>query len=128
MKCKHCVYEPKCGSKPIEEAGCVDFKDRELFVEMPFMANQLLYYIEPATKYVPVVIDGAAYFKLVDDSEIKTHMFDCGELEHYLHSGIHGFMRERTKYYTTRDEAEKALEEVRSHGRTPDVCEDDSVI
>lgn len=120
MNCKYCVYEPKCGTKPTEEAGCVDFKDRDLFVEMPFMINQLVYYIDFATKYVPVVIDGEAYFKLVDDSDVKEHWFSGEDLERYL---LHDpFMVRRVKeYFTTREEAEKALEEVKSHGRAPDV-------
>ena len=102
--------------KPVEENGCADFKDRDLFVEMPFMVNQLLYYIEPATKYVPVVIDGTAYFKLVDDSAVKEHFFSGEDLERYL---LHDpFMVKRVKeYFPTREAAEKALDEVRSYGR-----------
>ena len=118
MKCKYCVYYPKCKDVASEEDICKDFKDKHLFVEMPFMANQLLYYIEPATKYVPVVIDGNAYFKLEDDSKIRTHWFDCGELVDYLPPSIAGCVREqRRKYFTTMKEAETALEEVKKRGR-----------
>ncbi len=127
MLCKNCVYEPKC-SEPAKGTGCADFKDAHVFMELPFMVNQIVYYIEPQTKYVPVVIDGAAYFKLVDDSKIRTHVFDCGELVDYLPPPIPGCVRERRKYYATKKEAEKALEEVRNHGREKDVRQDDCVV
>lgn len=114
--CKQCVYCPKCSEKSVVKYGCRDFKDREMFMELPFMVNQMVYYIEPSTKYVPVVIDGEAYFKLEDDSKIRTHVFDCGELVDYLPPIIPGCVRERRKYYATKEEAEKALEEVRGDG------------
>jgi hypothetical protein len=126
MKCKNCIYYPKCRDIAPEENICTDFKDRYLFVELPFMVNQLLYYIEPATKYVPVIINGDAYFKLEDDSKIKTHMFDCGELVDYNPPIVPGCWRERRKYYTSKVEAEKALEEVKSRGRAQNVCQDDN--
>lgn len=114
--CKLCIYYPKCSEKPVDDAGCTDFKDIGMFVELPFMVNQIVFYIEPGTKYVPVVIDGDAYFKLVDDSEIRTHRFDCGELKDYLPPKVPGCVRERRKYYATMQEAEKALKEVRNSG------------
>ena len=123
--CKQCVYYPKCGEKPAEETGCADLKFADMFMELPYMVNQIVYYIEPATKYVPVIIDGDAYFKLEDDSKIKTHVFDCGELVNYLPPIIPGCVIERRKYYSTREDAEKALEEVRNHGRKKDVRQDD---
>lgn len=124
MKCTDCVYYPKCGERPFKEDGCADFKDSDLFVELPFRVNQLLYYIEPATKYEPVAIDGAAYFKLVDDSKVKSHWFSGEDLERYLLQDP--FMVKQVKrYFTTKKEAEKALEEVRNRGREKDVCKDD---
>ncbi len=124
MLCKSCVYEPKC-SDPAKGTGCADFKDKLLFMELPFMVNQIVYYIEPGTKYVPVVIDGEAYFKLEDDSKVKNHVFNCGELVDYLPPIIPGCVRERREYFATREEAEKALEEVRNRGREKNVCQDD---
>ena len=124
MLCKTCVYEPKC-SDPHKGTGCADFKDKFTFLEIPFMVNQIVYYIEPATKYVPVTIDGDAYFKLVDNSKVVSHMFDCGELEDYLPPMIPGCVRERRKYYATKQEAEAALEEVRNSGGAKNVCKDD---
>ena len=116
--CNLCVYYPKCGEKPSEENGCKDYKNSEMFMELPFMVNQIVYYIEAGTKYVPVIIDGDAYFKLEDDSKIRTHTFNCGELVNYLPPMIPGFVRDRRKYYATKEEAEKALEEVKNRGRS----------
>ena len=124
--CKQCVYCPKCGEKPADENGCKDYKDSHMFMELPFMPNQGVYYIEPGTKYVPVIIDGDAYFKLEDDSKVKFHVFDCGELVDYLPPMFPGMAVERRKYYATKEEAEKALEEVKHRGRTQDVCQDDN--
>lgn len=126
MKCKNCIYYPKCGEITPEETICTDFKDSYFFVELPFMPNQFLYYIEPATKYVPVIINGDAYFKLEDDSKIKTHMFNCGELVDYLPPMLPGMVRERRTYYSTKKEAEEALEEVKSRGRAQNVRQDNN--
>lgn len=120
--CKQCVYYPKCGERPGDENGCKDFKNSVMFMELPFMVNQIVYYIEPGTKYVPVIIDGDAYFKLEDDSKIRAHAFDCGELVNYLPPLLPDMVVERRKYYNTKKEAEKALEEVKSRGRTKNVC------
>lgn len=127
MKCEYCVYYPKCREVAHEENICTDFKDKSCFMELPFAVNQLVYYIEPGTKYVPVVIDGNAYFKLVDDSKIRIHAFDCGELVDYLPPIIPGCVGEkRRKYYATRQEAEEALEEVRNCGREKNVRQDNN--
>lgn len=123
MKCDVCLYQPKCEDTPCD---CESFKDKRMFVELPFSPFQLLYYIEPGTKYVPVVVDGDAYFKLEDDSKIKTHFFDCGELEDYLPTIVPGCVRERRKYFTSKQEAEEALEEVKKRGRAQNVCQDDN--
>lgn len=113
MKCDSCVYQPKCEDTPCD---CESFKDKDMFVELPFMLNQYVYYVEPATKYVPVTIDGDAYFKLVDDSKVKGHLFSGEDLERYLLCDPFG-MREVPEYFATREEAEKALaERVKKNG------------
>lgn len=112
MKCKNCVFYCKCREIPSEEDGCRDFKDQSMFVELPFHINQLVYYIEPATKYVPVVIDGAAYFRLEDDSRVKQHLFTCEDLQPYLEPILPFRTRTVKKYFTRKEDAEKALAEV----------------
>lgn len=117
MKCEKCVYCPKCGEKPGDGTGCTDFKDRDMFVELPFLINQLVYYIEPATKYVPVVIDGVAYFKLEDDSKVKSHIFSGEDLQKYLEPILPFHARNVRQYFATKKEAEKALaERVKKNG------------
>ena len=116
MKCDQCVYYPKCKELPVDESGCTDFKDRDMFVELPFMINQIVYRIKLATKYVPVVIDGTAYFKLEDDSKVETHIFSCEDLEEYLLQDPFGVTTVR-QYFATKAEAEKALaERVKKNG------------
>ena len=112
MKCEFCVYQPKCNTVP---GGCDDFKDKDLFVELPFMINQFVWYIKPATKYVPVTIDGDAYFKLVDDSKVEGHLFSGEDLERYLMQDPFGAVKVN-EYFATREEAEKALAEVKKNG------------
>ena len=111
MKCNMCVYYPKCREIPVEENGCEDFKDNMMFVELPFMVNQLVFYIEPATKYEPVIIDGAAYFKLVDDSKVKCRLFNGDALEEYLMPTLPFMERRVKKYFATKAEADQALAE-----------------
>ena len=111
MKCNMCVYYPKCKEIPVEENCCEDFKDSMMFVELPFMVNQLVFYIEPATKYEPVIIDGAAYFKLVDDSKVKCRLFDGDALEEYLKPTLPFMERRVKKYFATKAEADQALAE-----------------
>ena len=116
MMCDQCVYYPKCKELPVDESGCTDFKDRDMFVELPFMINQMVYRIKTATKYVPVIIDGAAYFKLEDDSKVETHLFSGEDLERYLLQDPFGVTKVR-EYFATREEAEKTLlERVKKNG------------
>lgn len=109
MKCDKCVYYCKCREIPVEGNGCGDFKDRDLFVELPFRVNQLVYKIEYASKYVPVIIDGVAYFKIEDDSRVEQHCFSGEDLQKFLEPVL--FVREVPEYFATRAEAEKALSE-----------------
>ena len=111
MMCKNCVYYCKCREIPVAEDGCSDFKDADLFVELPFRVNQTVYYIELATKYEPVIIDGAAYYKLVDDSKVKARFFDGDALEAYLMPVPPFATRRVRKYFATKAEAEQALAE-----------------
>jgi hypothetical protein len=117
MNCERCVYYPKCDEKPFDETGCPDFKDGEMFVELPFLINQQVYYINPATKYVPVIIDGAAYFKLEDDSKVESHLFSCEDLQKHLEPILPFQARNVRQYFATKEEAEKALaERVKKNG------------
>lgn len=113
MSCKQCVYCPKCKDIPADGGGCNDFRDRELFVELPFCVNQIIFFIKHATKQVPVVIDGEPCFKLVDDTKVESTVFRGDILSEYIEPVAPGQVKTVKKYFATREEAEKALAEMK---------------
>lgn len=111
MSCKRCVYCQKCKERPENGGRCSDFKDRELFIELPFHVNQIIFFLRNETKKVAVVIDGEPYFKLVTKTKIDTTVFSGDILSNYISATRSEQAKIEKRYYPTRADAEKALAE-----------------
>ena len=109
MSCKQCVYCPKCKDIPADGGRCNDFRDRELFIELPFHVNQIIFFLRNETKKVAVVIDGEPYFKLVTETKIDSTSFSGNILSDYISATRSEQAKTEKRYFPTRAEAEKAL-------------------
>lgn len=114
MSCEKCVYCPKCKERPENGGGCSDFKDRELFVELPFRVNQIIFFLCNETKKFPVVIDGEPYVKLVTETKIASTVFSGDILSEYIETVLCGQKKTAPKYFATKKEAAQALADMKN--------------
>lgn len=121
MTCKDCLYNKNCqflaGHKPADVNGCTAFEDKTEWVHLPCKAGD--------TIFLPWEWNGEKGIALItvlrmvlteDESYIETD-FDSDDYDYFMkyNCGLFWFENFGEIVFTTKEEAEKALEERSKH-------------